>query len=144
MAKTIKTHATWKGGMRVDAQARDHTVIIDQPQGMGGKDEGANPMELQLFALGGCLGTVAAIIAKQERIDLQAFEVDIEGDFEANYLLGKTTDGRAGFTQIRVSVSMEVEGMSDEEKLAFLERVDDRCPITDNLMNSTRVFFALQ
>lgn len=144
MAKTIKTHATWKGGMRVDAQARDHTVIIDQPQGMGGKDEGANPMELQLFALGGCLGTVAAIIAKQERIDLQAFEVDIEGDFEANYLLGKTTDGRAGFTAIRVSVSMEVEGMSDEEKLAFLERVDDRCPITDNLMNSTRVFFALQ
>lgn len=143
MAKTIKTQAAWKGGMRVDVQARDHNVIIDQPQGMGGKDEGANPMEIQLFALGGCLGTIAAIIAKQERIDLQTFEVDIEGDFDADYLLGKTTEGRSGFTAIRVFVNMEVEGMSDEEKLAFLNRVDKRCPISDNLINNSRVFFAL-
>ena len=144
MAKTVKTHAAWQGGMRVDVQARDHTVIIDQPQGMGGKDEGANPMEILLFALGGCLGTIAAIIAKQERIDLKTFEVEIEGDFDSNYLLGKTTEGRAGFTAIRVVVNMEVEGMSDEEKLAFLERVDKRCPISDNLMNNSRVLFALQ
>ena len=144
MAKTIKTRASWKGGMRIDVQARDHNIIIDQPQGMGGKDEGANPMEIQLFALGGCLGTIAAIIAKQERIDLQTFEVEIEGDFDSKYLLGKTTEGRAGFTAIRVSVNMEVEGMSDEEKLAFLDRVDERCPISDNLINNTRILFALQ
>lgn len=144
MAKTIKTHGTWMGGMRVDAQARDHTVIIDQPQGMGGKDDGPNPMEIQLFALAGCLGTVAAIIAMQERIDLKSFEVDIEGDFEANYLLGKTTEGRAGFTAIRVVVNMEVEGMSDEEKQDFLDRVDARCPITDNLVNDTDVVFSLK
>lgn len=144
MAKKIKTHATWMGGMRVDAQARDHTVIIDQPQGMGGKDEGANPMEIQLFALGGCLGTVAAIIANQERIDLQSFEVDIEGDFDSNYLLGKTTEGRAGFTEIRVSVKIEADGLSDEDKKDFLDRVDARCPITDNLVDKTDVVFTLK
>ena len=140
MKKSLITTGSWKGGMRVDAQSRDHEVIIDQPPAGGGKDAGANPMEIFLFALAGCLGTIAAIIANQERIKLDGFDVSIEGDYDPAYLLGKTREGRAGFTEIRVSVNIEAD-MTDEEKQAFFERIDERCPISDNMINHTKVVF---
>jgi len=140
MKKTVKTSASWQGAMRVDAKAREHTVIIDQPEGMGGKNAGANPLEVFLFALGGCLGTVASIIAKQERIDLRDFNVAIEGDLDTDFLMGKTTEGRAGFTEIRVAVDIDAD-MTDEEKQQFFEKVDSRCPISDNMINQTKIVF---
>ena len=40
MVKTVKVDSTWKGGMRIDVVAGGHTLIVDQPPAMGGKDEG--------------------------------------------------------------------------------------------------------
>lgn len=141
--KTVTTKAIWKGGMRTDAQAGSHTVIIDQPVAGGGKNEGPNPMEYLLFALGGCLGTIAAIIAKQDRIDLRGFSVELEGDYDPAFLLGKTTEGQAGFTEIRVGVNIDAD-MTEDEKEAFFHRIDSRCPISDNLINNTKVIFEVK
>ena len=140
MQKTVKINSTWKGGMRIDVQARDHSMVVDQPAAMGGKDEGPNPLEYQLFALGGCLGTIAAIIAKQERIDLRGFSAAVEGDLDTDFLMGKTTEGQPGFTEIRVTVEIDAD-MTAEEKEAFFHRVDARCPISDNLVNNAKVVF---
>ncbi len=140
MKKTVKTNASWQGAMRVDVTAREHTVIIDQPQGMGGKNAGANPLEIFLFSLGGCLGTVASIVANQERIKLNKFDLAVEGDLDTDYLMGKTKEGRAGFTEIRISVDIDAD-MTDEEKQEFFEKVDSRCPISDNMLNNTKLVF---
>ena len=133
-------NGSWKGGYRVDVQGEDHKLIIDQPEAGGGKNEGPNPLEVFLFALGGCLGTIAAIIARQDRIELRGFEISIEGDLDKGFLMGKTTDGRAGFTEIRANVNIDAD-MTDEEKQAFFERVDARCPISDNMINNTKIVF---
>lgn len=143
MQKTVTINSTWMGGMRVDVQARDHKMVVDQPDGMGGRDEGPTPLEYQLVALGGCLGTVAAIIAKQERIDLRGFSAAVEGDFDTDFLMGKTTEGQPGFTEIRVAVEIDAD-MTAEEKQAFFHRVDARCPISDNLMNGSKVVFEVR
>lgn len=140
MISTIKVSGTWKGGYRVDVQAGDHAIIVDQPEAGGGKNEGPNPLEIFLTALASCLGTIAAIIARQERIELRAFEVTVEGDLDKAYLLGKTQEGRAGFTEIRASVNIDAD-MTDEEKKAFLKRVDNRCPISDNMIKNTKIVF---
>jgi len=140
MVKTVKVDSTWKGGMRIDVAAGKHVLIVDQPPAMGGKDEGANPLEYQLVALGGCLGTIAAIIAKQERIDLRGFSVGVEADIDTDYLMGKTTEGRAGFTEIRVEAHIDAD-MTAEEKKVFLEKIDARCPISDILANNSELVF---
>jgi uncharacterized OsmC-like protein len=140
VVKTVKVDSTWKDGMRIDVSAGAHTLIVDQPAGMGGKDEGANPLQYQLVALGGCIGTIALIIAKQERIDLKAISVGVEADIDTDFLMGKTTEGRAGFTEIRVDAHIDAD-MSIEEKKAFLEKVDARCPISDILANNSEVVF---
>jgi uncharacterized OsmC-like protein len=140
MVKTVKVDSTWKEGMRIDVAAGGHTLIVDQPAGMGGKDEGANPLQYQLVSLGGCIGTIALIIAKQERIDIKALSVGVEADIDTDFLMGKTTEGRAGFTEIRVNAKIDAD-MTDEEKKAFLARVDARCPISDILANNSELVF---
>ena len=87
MVKTVKVDSTWKGGMRIDVTAGGHTLIVDQPEGMGGKDEGATPLQYELVSLGGCLGTIALIIAKPERINLKALSVDVAGDIDTDYFM---------------------------------------------------------
>ncbi len=64
-----------------------------------GRMKAQNPLEYQLVALGGGMGTIAAIIAKQERIDLRGFSAAVEGDLDTDFLMGKTTEGQAGFTE---------------------------------------------
>jgi uncharacterized OsmC-like protein len=140
MLSTIKVTGTWMGGYRVDVKGASHEVIIDQPVAGGGKDEGPNPLEVFLFALAGCLGTIAAIVAKQERIELRGVDVSVEGDLDKAFLMGKTTEGRAGFTEMRVAVNIDAD-MTDEEKKVFFEKVDARCPISDNMVNNTKIVF---
>ena len=140
MLSTITISGTWKGGYRTDIKAGDHLVIVDQPESGGGKNEGPNPLEFELIALGSCLGTIAAIIARQERIGLNGFSFEINGDVDKAYLMGKTKEGRAGFTDIRVKINIDAD-MTDEEKQAFFNRVDERCPVSDNLINKTNVVF---
>lgn len=140
MKKTVKVNADWKGAMQVDVSAGDHTVVIDQPEGMGGKNAGANPLELFLAALGGCIGTVGSIIAKQERIALRGINLDIEGDIDTDFLMGKIQEGRAGFTEIRVFIDIDAD-MTDKEKEDFFERLDKRCPISDNMIYQTKLVF---
>jgi putative redox protein len=143
MIKTVNTQSTWMGGMRVEAQAKQHTLIIDQPADMGGDDAGPNPLEYLLVALGSCLGSVAAIIARQERIKLEGFSVEIEGDYDLDFLMGKTTDGEGGFLEIRQTVSIDAD-LTDDEKTVFFGKVHARCPVTGSLLNQTRITTEVQ
>lgn len=143
MLSTLKVNGSWKGGFRIDVTGEDHTLIVDQPEDSGGKNDGPNPLEVLLFALASCLGTVAVIVARQERIELRSFEIEIEGDLDKAYLMGKTTEGRAGYTEIRVLAKIDAD-LSEEEKQAFFKQVEDRCPVTDNLVSNSKVVFGLK
>ena len=143
MINTAKTTSTWKEGMHVDNQAGAHTLIVDQPEQMGGTDAGANPMEYFLIALGGCQATMAAIIAKQESIDLEGFSMELEGDYDVDFLMGKTEEGRAGFSEIREKVFIQAD-LTDEEKQTFFEKVHTRCPVTDSIRNQTHITYDLK
>ena len=138
MKKTVTSKSTWKGNMRVEGKAQGHTLTIDQPADMGGGDAGPNPLEVLLIALGSCLATVAAIVAKQEGIDLDGFSIEVEGDYDLDFLLGKTQEGRSGFLEIRQKVLIDAD-LSTAEKKAFFDKVHARCPVTGSLLDETRV-----
>ncbi len=134
---TMKLKATMGGDFRTDISC-SHDMIIDQPKAAGGNDLGANPLEYYLSSLGGCVCAIARIIATQRRIPLAGIEVTVEGDIDKNFLLGKTTEGRAGFTELRLLVKIDAP-LSDEEKVAFIHDVEKRCPVADNIENTTTV-----
>lgn len=115
-----------------------HPFTIDQPKIAGGNDEGPNPLEIFLSSLPACICAIGRIIANQRRINLRGIEVEVEGDIDKDFLMGKTTEGRAGFTEIRSFVYIDAD-LSKEEKEDFLKEIAVRCPIADNFINATAV-----
>ena len=113
-----------------------HPFVIDQPKMAGGNDEGPNPLEVFLCSLPACICAIGRIIAQQRRIELKGITVTAEGDIDKDFLLGKTTEGRAGFTEIRSYVDINAD-MTADEKQRFLEEIAARCPIADNIAKSS-------
>ncbi len=140
--KTVKVSASGLDGWVIKTIAGKHTVLVDQPQSMGGSDSAPTPLEYVFIALGSCLVTVAKIVASQKRINLRKVDVEISGDINLAVLRGQERNERAGFRSIDVKVNIDAE-LSKEEKMEFLHEVDQRCPVSDNLLNTTPINLSL-
>ena len=57
-----------------------HAVVMDAPPSVGGSNTGSKPSELLLMAFGGCSGMDVVSILKKMRIELNDFNVRVEGD----------------------------------------------------------------
>jgi putative redox protein len=136
--KTVTVEAKLGDKFKVEVKAGNHTLCVDQPQAGGGADEGANPIEYLFASLAGCIATVARIIAKQKRINLNGMDMKIEGNFDTEIILGKSKENRPGVTGIKVTLNIDSD-MTKEEKKAFVEEIESRCPVSDNIEFATPV-----
>ncbi|TVQ71248.1 MAG: OsmC family peroxiredoxin [Oceanospirillales bacterium] len=140
--KTMGVQAELNEGFAVTAQLGEHKVIIDQPVAARGTGLGPTPLEYFLFSVAGCIGTIGRIAAMQKKIDLRGMKISVEGDYNPAGLLGKPTEDRTGFQQIRIQAEIDAD-MTDEEKKAFLDEVCHRCPLHDNTRLETEVVHSL-
>ncbi len=115
-----------------------HNFIIDQPKAGGGSDEGPNPLEVFLSSLGGCICAIGRIIAIQKKMDVKSIKCHVEGDIDKSVLMGNSTNNRAGFTEIRTFVNIDAD-MTQKEKEEYLEEIEARCPIADNMLNLSTI-----
>ena len=127
-----------KSASKFVGESRNFEITIDEPPALGGKDEAANPVEYTLASLAGCLNVVAHLIAKEFDIEIKSLKINVEGDLNPGKLLSGDATERAGFTDVRVK--LDVESDAEQERLDhWLEVVQERCPVTDNLVNPTNV-----
>ncbi|MRI31895.1 osmotically inducible protein C [Endozoicomonas sp. OPT23] len=136
--KTLSVTSRMTDSCRIEAQLGNHLAVIDQPKVAGGNDEGPTPLEFFLFSLGGCVASIARIVAKQQKITLRSIDVTVEAALNTAVLAGKTTDDRAGFQSFHVSASMDAD-LTTEEKKQFLDTVCARCPVHDNITKTSVV-----
>lgn len=119
-------------------ETRGFKMIVDEPANLGGTDYGANPVEYVLAALSGCLNVVGHLVAKELGFTLRGLNINIEGDLDPAKFTGAKTNERAGYKAIRVNLKPDTD--ADEATLkTWLEVVEQRCPVSDNLMNPTPV-----
>lgn len=131
-----------EGPALASVQARNFTMYVDEPPSLGGSDEGANPVEYLLAALAGCLNVVGNLVAGEMGIEMKGMTIDIEGDLDPGRFSGKSMEDRAGFKQIRATIKPDMQ--ADEfTKQKWLEIIEQRCPISDNLINATPVNITL-
>ncbi|MCX5841797.1 MAG: OsmC family protein [Deltaproteobacteria bacterium] len=71
---------------------------------------------------------------------LPPWHMKIEGVFDTEILLGKSKENRPGVTGINVTLNIDSD-MTKDEKKAFAEEIESRCPVSDNIENSTPVKF---
>ena len=135
--KVVSVSTKISDSFQIDVNTGKFNFKIDQPEPVG-LDSAPTPLQYFLSALGGCICTVGKTIAKQQKIDLKGIEVNIDGDFDSDVLLGKSTTGRAGFTKITVNVKIDAD-LSTEQKEKFIHDVEKRCPVSDNLSHGTEI-----
>lgn len=134
--KTVKLESKFNDKFTVITKTGNHTIYVDQPKEDGGDDTGPTPLQYFLISLSGCIATIARIVANQKKISLKGMTIKTEGDIDTDVLLGKNKEKRAGFTNIRISINVD-SPMTKQEKEKFIEEVEKRCPISDNVANST-------
>ncbi len=117
-------------------------MTIDEPAGLGGTNEGANPVQYLLAALAGCLNVMGHIVANEMGFELRCLDIHLDGDLDPAKLFGKSNEKRAGYSEIRVTLKPDTD--ADENTLVeWLAIVEDRCPVSDNLKNPTPVIIKL-
>ena len=140
--KTISASGRMDGGMDVHVQFGEYELVRGQPKNAGGRGLGATPLEAILAAVAGCFGTIGRYIAHQQKIELRGMQFELEADYDPDGLLGRNLEVRPGFQALRVSVSIDAD-LDDKQKQDFLELIEARCPLADNLMHGTRLISRL-
>ncbi|MDI3476137.1 MAG: hypothetical protein PWQ95_1865 [Thermococcaceae archaeon] len=116
--------------MKMKVKSGNFEIVIDK---LGG--EAPSPIEYVLAALAGCINIVGTIVAQKMNINIEDLKVEVEGVFNPEKFMAGT-GGRAGYKEIRAKVKVKTD--ADEETLKkWLEDVEARCPVSDNLANPT-------
>ncbi|HEY3928203.1 MAG TPA: OsmC family protein [Candidatus Koribacter sp.] len=68
------------GSVQFEIQARNHTIVSDQPAENGGFDEGMTPPELMLASLGSCAGFYAAQYLKKFKLSTEGTRVRVTAE----------------------------------------------------------------
>jgi len=124
-------------------QTRQFTFVVDEPEALGGTDEDANPVEYILAGLAGCINVVGHVVAKELGFTINKLKIEVSGDLNPQRFLGVSYNERAGFQSISLNIIPDTD--ADIETLAkWLEIIEQRCPVKDNLQNSTPVKIAVE
>lgn len=87
--KSWQAKVTWETGVKNAVQIRDFApIIMDEPQPLGGSDEGANPVEMLIGTAGSCFAITFEVLASQQGIHLDSVEVIVDADLNAAVFLG--------------------------------------------------------
>ena len=127
---------------RTRIQTRGFGLTVDEPQELGGTNEAPNPVEYILAGYAGCINVVAHIVAEELNLNIENLKIDIDGFLNPNRLFGKSLDDRAGYKQIDVKLETTTE-IDPELRKQWLSEISHRCPVNDNLTNSTPVSFSI-
>lgn len=125
------------------ANTRNFKLVIDEPEDLGGTDEHANPVEYILAGLAGCLNVVGHLVAKELGFTLKKLTIEVSGNINADRLFGISNEERAGFKKIDLKLVPETDA-SIETLAKWLRIVQERCPVKDNLTNSTPVHVSVE
>ena len=140
---TFSVQGQSNSATKFTAKARQFSLVIDEPEALGGKDESANPVEFILAGLAGCLNVVGHLVAKELQFELKQLDIEISGEINPNRFLGISKDERAGFKSI--NVSLKPDAATDDVTLEkWLDIVQERCPVKDNLLNQTPLKLKLE
>lgn len=132
----FKASGVAESAARIRVQARGFSLIVDEPPELGGTDAGPNPVEYVLAALMGCLNVVGHIVAREMGFEIQHLAIEAQGELNPRRLMNRPTEDRAGYKVVRVT--LRVRSDADESTLTeWAQRVEERCPVSDNLANAT-------
>lgn len=137
-ALIYRVSGSGEGSVASAIAAGKHRFIVDEPAALAGDDVAASPVEFALGALISCQIVVYRLYASALGIQVDDISVNAEGDLDVRNLFGITDEVRAGFSTIRLNIS--ITGPETEDRYQELRAaVDAHCPVLDLFQNPTPV-----
>lgn len=135
---TYKVTGEGEGAVASVIKAGKHAFLVDEPGTLAGDDLAASPVEFALGALISCQIVVYRLYANALGIQVDDIDIAAEGDLDVRRLFGIDETVRAGFTEVRLHVT--ITGPESEERYQQLRSaVDAHCPVLDLFANPTPV-----
>ena len=132
-----------QGGFQTKILIRDHEIISDQPYGFNGQNKGPKPSELVLAALAACQETTYRIFAEDMGIQIGKISVQLRGAQDLRGFMAMDNEIPAGFINIEGKVFIQSDA-TEEELERLRQRVDQHCPVLDDLKRPVEVSCSLQ
>ena len=113
-------------------------IVVDEPPELGGKDKGANPVELLLVSLGTCQEIMYSAMASMMGIRLDEVKVSLKGSLDLKGLFGMDPAIPPGYQQLTFETFLK-SSASEEELRKLVEAVESHCPVLDTLVRPIEV-----
>lgn len=114
----------------VSLQARNHEILADEPEEIGGKDQGLTPYELLLGGLGSCTSVTLKMYAQRKGWIVEDIDVKLELTVEQ----GKTPV---------ITRRINVKGDLAPDQCDRLLQIANNCPVHKLLANPIDIKSAL-
>jgi uncharacterized OsmC-like protein len=80
---TVRADAKLVGGdQRQEVGIKDHTLVCDEPANLGGTDQGPNPLEFFMSAIGFCENVTFARLATLKGLEFESLETSVRGHWD--------------------------------------------------------------
>ena len=140
---TYRVSGAASGSVATSIRAGKHVFLVDEPAALAGDDAAASPVEYALGALISCQVVVYRLYAQALGIRVDEIDITADGDLDARRLFGIDDSVRAGFSDIRLVITLT--GPETEERYQELRAtVDAHCPVLDLFANATPVSAVVQ
>lgn len=117
--------------------AGEHELIGDEPASAGGTDEGPNPYELLLTALGTCKTMTMRMYAERKGWNLTGATVRLDhGRVHAEDC--DDCESKEGKVD-EIETLIELEGDLTDEQRERLREIADKCPVHKSLTSETKI-----
>jgi uncharacterized OsmC-like protein len=136
---SVTVHAQSENPTRLKLKSGKFEMIIDEPENMGGTNMGPSPIQVLLMSLAGCLNVTGHEVARQRGLKLNGMKLKLDGVLNPCTFIGCSYEERAGFQTINVKVTADFENATPEEIESWLKETEARCPVTDNIRESTKI-----
>jgi putative redox protein len=125
--------ATPAGGLRLTTSIREHQVLTDQPQKVGGDDAAPTPLELLGASLAACVALYVKKFCDASGLDADEMGVEVKPFW-------RDDPGRVG----RYDVVVHVPATIPDVYHAEIERVAQTCPVHHTLTHAPEVTTRVQ
>ena len=136
---SVTINAESESPTRMKLRSGKFEMIIDEPASMGGSDMGPSPIQVLLMSLAGCINVTGHEVARQRKMKLNGMKIKIDGTMNPCTFIGCSYEERAGFQTINMKVNADFENATKEEIDSWLKETEERCPVTDNIRESTKI-----
>lgn len=122
-------HSVSEAGYRQRIRMGHHTLVSDEPEALGGRDEGPAPYAILLASLASCTAITLAMYAARKSWDLGEVKVDLR--------MFQSADADRIERTLHLSSSL-----SDEQRARLLE-IAEKTPVTKTLKRGATIVTTL-